>query len=197
MANPKSLTGKYLTGAMAIPVPEKRRKPTKARSLKIGGASGNNLKNDLGVDPARRVHRVTGVSGGGKSTLPDRHALQGGGAAAQRRARASLALRVDSRGWSISTRSSTSTSRRSGARRARTRRPIPAPSRRSANGSPACRKRRRAATSRAASRSTSRAGAARPARATASSRSRCTSCRTSMSPATSARASATIARRWR
>ena len=45
--------------------------------------------------------------------------------------------------------------------------------------------------------STSRAGAARPARATASSRSRCTSCPTSTSPATSARASATTARRWR
>ena len=50
---------------------------------------------------------------------------------------------------------------------------------------------------RAASPSTSRAGAARPARATASSRSRCTSCPTSTSPATNARASATIARRWR
>ena len=59
------------------------------------------------------------------------------------------------------------------------------------------RSRRRAATSPAASASTSRAAAARPARATASSRSRCTSCPTSTSPATSARASATTARRWR
>ena len=52
---------------------------------------------------------------------------------------------IASRGWSISTRSSTSTSRPSAARRARTRRPIPAPSRRSANGSPDCPRRRRAA----------------------------------------------------
>ena len=56
---------------------------------------------------------------------------------------------------------------------------------------------RRAATSPAASPSTSKAAAARPARATASSRSRCTFCPTSTSPATSARASATTARRWR
>ena len=49
----------------------------------------------------------------------------------------------------------------------------------------------------AVSASTSRAGAARPARATASSRSRCTSCPTSTSPARPARASATTARRWR
>ena len=102
-----------------------------------------------------------------------------------------------SKASSISTRSSTSTSRRSAARRAPTPPPTPARSRRSANGSRACRRPRRAATSPAASRSTSRAGAARPARATASSRSRCTFCPTSTSPATSARASATTAKRWK
>jgi excinuclease ABC subunit A len=72
-----------------------------------------------------------------------------------------------------------------------------APSPRSATGSPACPRRRRAATSPAASPSTSRAAAARRAPATASSRSRCTSSPTSTSPATSATAPATIARRWR
>ncbi len=83
-----------------------------------------------------------------------------------------------------STRSSTSTSRPSAARRARTPRPTPAPSRRSATGSRASRNARRAATARAASRSTSKAAAAKPAKATACSRSRCTSCPTSTSPAT-------------
>jgi hypothetical protein len=92
-----------------------------------------------------------------------------------------------SKASSISTRSSTSTSRPSAARRAPTPPPIPAPSRRSATGSPACPKPRRAATAPAASRSTSRAGAAKPARATASSRSKCTSCPMSTSPAMSAR----------
>ncbi len=58
------------------------------------------------------------------------------------------------------------------------------------------RKPRPAATSPAASRSTSKAAAAKPARATASSRSRCIFCPTSMSPATSATASATTAKRW-
>ena len=72
-----------------------------------------------------------------------------------------------SRGWSSSTRSSTSTSRRSAARRAPIPRPTPASSRRSATGSPNCRRAARGATSPAASPSTSRAGAARRARATA------------------------------
>ena len=87
-----------------------------------------------------------------------------------------------------STRSSTSTSRRSAARRARTRPPTPASSTTSASSSRSTRRRGRAATSRGGSASTSRAGAARSAAATARSRSRCTSCPTSTSPASSATA---------
>ncbi|MBV9137359.1 MAG: excinuclease ABC subunit UvrA, partial [Hyphomicrobiales bacterium] len=45
MANPRSLTGKYLTGKLAIPVPRERRKPLKGHGLRIVGARGNNLKN--------------------------------------------------------------------------------------------------------------------------------------------------------
>ncbi|MEM6712637.1 MAG: excinuclease ABC subunit UvrA [Pseudomonadota bacterium] len=69
MANPKSLTGQYLSGAMAIPVPKKRRKGKKGQSIKIKGARGNNLK---GVDaniPLGTFTCITGVSGGGKSTF--------------------------------------------------------------------------------------------------------------------------------
>jgi excinuclease ABC subunit A len=69
MANPKSLTADYLTGRKSVPVPKKRRVAQKARSLKLIGARGNNLK---GVDvdiPLGLFTCVTGVSGGGKSTL--------------------------------------------------------------------------------------------------------------------------------
>ena len=168
-----------------------------ARKLKLVGARGNNLKDVTAEIPLGLFTCITGVSGGGKSTLVVDTLYKAIAQAPQRRPRAPGAATSASRAWSTSTRSSTSTSRRSGARRARTRRPISAPSRRSANGSPACPRRRRAATGRGASRSTSRAAAARPAPATASSRSRCTSCPTSTSPATSARASATTARRSR
>ncbi|MCL2760461.1 MAG: excinuclease ABC subunit UvrA [Desulfuromonadales bacterium] len=65
--NPNSLTGKYISGEMEIPVPKKRRKSEK--SLKITGASENNLKNlDLSI-PLGVMTCVTGVSGSGKSTL--------------------------------------------------------------------------------------------------------------------------------
>jgi excinuclease ABC subunit A len=67
--NPDSLTGKYLTGEMSVAVPDKRRKAQKGRSLKIVGARGNNLK-DVSVEiPLGLFTCITGVSGGGKSTL--------------------------------------------------------------------------------------------------------------------------------
>jgi excinuclease ABC subunit A len=67
--SPDSLTGKYLTGEMSVPVPPKRRKAQKGRSLKIVGARGNNLKNVDVEIPLGLFTCITGVSGGGKSTL--------------------------------------------------------------------------------------------------------------------------------
>lgn len=69
LADPNSLTGRYLTGELSVPVPAKRRKPQKGRSIKIVGARGNNLK-DVSVEiPLGLFTCITGVSGGGKSTL--------------------------------------------------------------------------------------------------------------------------------
>ncbi|MDR3409147.1 MAG: excinuclease ABC subunit UvrA, partial [Methylovirgula sp.] len=69
MDDPKSLTGQYLSGRLQVPVPRTRHKPDLARKLKIIEASGNNLKN-ISVDiPLGLFTCVTGVSGGGKSTL--------------------------------------------------------------------------------------------------------------------------------
>jgi len=68
MANPHSLTGQYLTGVREIAVPERRPKNPN-RALRLVGARGNNLKN-VSVDiPLGLFTCVTGVSGGGKSTL--------------------------------------------------------------------------------------------------------------------------------
>ncbi|HPX62244.1 MAG TPA: excinuclease ABC subunit UvrA [Deltaproteobacteria bacterium] len=67
MANPASLTGKYLSGELSIQVPKKRR--TAERVITIQGASENNLQ---GIDveiPLGVMTCVTGVSGSGKSTL--------------------------------------------------------------------------------------------------------------------------------
>ncbi len=68
IAEPKSLTGKYLSGELVIPIPERRpRNPF--RTLKLVGARGNNLKNISVEIPLGLFTCVTGVSGGGKSTL--------------------------------------------------------------------------------------------------------------------------------
>jgi excinuclease ABC subunit A len=69
MANPKSLTGKYLTGELQVRVPTKRRKPMASRMLKVVNARGNNLKNVTVDLPLGLFTCITGVSGGGKSTL--------------------------------------------------------------------------------------------------------------------------------
>ncbi|HEY5064407.1 MAG TPA: excinuclease ABC subunit UvrA, partial [Xanthobacteraceae bacterium] len=68
MANPASLTGQYLNGVREIAVPE-RRQPNKHRMIKVVGARGNNLKNITAEIPLGLFTAVTGVSGGGKSTL--------------------------------------------------------------------------------------------------------------------------------
>ncbi len=69
MANPKSLTGKYLTGELGVSVPSQRRKPKKGQQIKVVGAKGNNLKNVTASIPLGVFTAVTGVSGGGKSTF--------------------------------------------------------------------------------------------------------------------------------
>lgn len=69
MANPNSLTGQYLSGTKAIPVPAKRRKGKKGQSIKVKGARGNNLKDVSASLPLGTFSCVTGVSGGGKSTF--------------------------------------------------------------------------------------------------------------------------------
>ncbi|SIQ48269.1 excinuclease ABC subunit UvrA [Bosea sp. TND4EK4] len=67
--DPNSLTGKYLTGEMSVAVPARRRKASSGRSLRIVGARGNNLKNVDVEIPLGLFTCITGVSGGGKSTL--------------------------------------------------------------------------------------------------------------------------------
>ena len=69
MDDPNSLTGKYLTGEMQVRLAHKLRKPTPGRWIKLKGARGNNLKNVTAEIPLGTFTAVTGVSGGGKSTL--------------------------------------------------------------------------------------------------------------------------------
>jgi excinuclease ABC subunit A len=68
MRNPNSLTGKYLTGELSVDIPE-RRPPNHRRTIKVVNARGNNLKNVSAEIPLGLFTCVTGVSGGGKSTL--------------------------------------------------------------------------------------------------------------------------------
>ena len=67
-AEPRSITGQYLSGKKRIPVPKKRR-PLTGRSLFIRGAAENNLKNIDVEIPLGVFTCVTGVSGSGKSSL--------------------------------------------------------------------------------------------------------------------------------
>jgi len=67
-ANPNSLTGRYLSGQISIPVPTRRRAPSKER-LVLRGAEANNL-HGLDVEiPLGLLVAITGVSGSGKSSL--------------------------------------------------------------------------------------------------------------------------------
>jgi len=69
LIHPESMTGAYLSGKRAIPVPEVKRTVKQDQMLTIMGATGNNLKNiDVHI-PLGVMTCITGVSGGGKSTL--------------------------------------------------------------------------------------------------------------------------------
>src|ERR1700729_2264950 len=68
-ANSNSLTGHYLSGERTVTIPAKRRARDPSRELTIVGARGNNLKDVTATIPLGLFTCVTGVSGGGKSTL--------------------------------------------------------------------------------------------------------------------------------
>jgi excinuclease ABC subunit A len=68
IGNSKSITGKYLSGELVVPIPERRPRNNR-RALKVVNARGNNLKNITAEIPLGLFTCVTGVSGGGKSTL--------------------------------------------------------------------------------------------------------------------------------
>ncbi len=68
-ANPNSLTGHYLSGERTVAIPARRRAADPGRELMIVGARGNNLKDVTATIPLGLFTCVTGVSGGGKSTL--------------------------------------------------------------------------------------------------------------------------------
>ncbi|HET9148491.1 MAG TPA: excinuclease ABC subunit UvrA, partial [Acetobacteraceae bacterium] len=68
-ANPNSLTGAYLSGRKRIEVPRRRRAVDPERMLELSGARGNNLKDVGAAFPLGVLTCITGVSGGGKSTL--------------------------------------------------------------------------------------------------------------------------------
>ncbi|HZK90996.1 MAG TPA: excinuclease ABC subunit UvrA [Stellaceae bacterium] len=69
MRAPESITGQYLTGMKQIPIPAEHRSGHPRQILRLIGACGNNLKNVTAEIPLGTFCCVSGVSGGGKSTL--------------------------------------------------------------------------------------------------------------------------------
>ena len=163
-ADPASITGQYLSGAREIAVPAKRRKGNR-KKLTVVKATGNNLHDVTAEFPLGKFVCVTGVSGGGKSTLTIETLFK---TAAMRLngARQTPAPCETIKGLEHLDKVIDIDQRPIGRTPRSTRPPIPAPSPRSATGSRGCPRPRRAATSQGGFRSTSRAGAARRARAT-------------------------------
>jgi excinuclease ABC subunit A len=62
MANPNSLTGQYISGAMGIPVPAERRKGKKGKRIRVVGARGNNLKDVTADIPLGTFTCVTPIA---------------------------------------------------------------------------------------------------------------------------------------
>ena len=103
LACKESLTADYLTGRRAVPIPAKRRKGT-GKKLTVHGARRQQPQGRHRRDPARHLllhHRRVGI---GQVELHRRHALRGGGAASQRRARCRPAGTSKSPASNISTR---------------------------------------------------------------------------------------------
>ena len=92
--DPASLTGQYLTGTREVAVPTTRRKGKK-KSIKVVKATGNNLQNVTVDFPLGKFVCVTGVSGGGKSTLTIETLVQNGLDAPEWRTPDARALRDD------------------------------------------------------------------------------------------------------
>jgi len=144
MNDPASLTGQYLTGERGIAIPERRAATRAAPSSSSGRAATTSRTSPR--DPLGLFTCVSGVSGGGKSTLLI-DTLYKRWRAASMAPRRPCPVRQD-RGLEHIDKIIDIDQSPIGRPRAAIQRPIRAPSRRSANGSPACRNRARAATSR-------------------------------------------------
>ena len=129
MANPKSLTGQYLTGAREIAVPEQRRPISPKQDAEGRSArTGNNLKGVTGEIPVGDLHLHHRRLRRRQVHLHHRDPLQGRRAAAEQRLGRAGAARADRGAGVLRQGHRHRPVARSGARRARTRPPTPAPS---------------------------------------------------------------------